>query len=54
MIPLIHPWTEWQEKDSKADNLFASKWKKNTPKKIIKQYKEWEKYYKEKMKMKFN
>ena len=37
MIPIIHPWTEWQESDDKSDELFAWKWKEE----IKKQYEEW-------------
>ena len=51
MIPLIHPWTDWQENDIYSNNLFAWKWKKDTPKEIIKQYEEWEEYYNKNMKI---
>ena len=50
MIPMIHPWTEWQEPDDKSDDLFAWKWKENTPKEVRKQYEEWEEYYNKAMK----
>ena len=40
MIPLIHPWTEYQE-----DTEEGWKWKENTPEEIKKQYKEWEEHY---------
>jgi len=53
MIPLIHPWTDWQEDDIASDDLYAWKWKDNTPEEIKKEYKEWEKFYNEKMKIKF-
>lgn len=52
MMPLIHPWTDWQEDYIDSNNTFTWKWKKDTPKEIIKQYKEWEKYYNKKMKIK--
>ena len=51
MMPMEHPWTEWQ-----IDTLGKErpwKWKENTPKEIKKQYEEWEKYYNEMMKIKF-
>ena len=43
MIPIIHPWTEWQETDEESDDLFAWKWKKDTPEEVKKQYEEWNK-----------
>ena len=52
MIPLIHPWTDWQEDYIDSNDLLTWKWKKDTPKEIIKQYEEWEKYYNKKMKIK--
>ena len=51
MMPMEHPWTDWQ-----IDTLGEEKpwkWKENTPKKIIEEYKEWEKYYNEMMRIKF-
>lgn len=53
MMPMTHPWTEWQEEVSDSDKLYAWRWKENTPKKIIEQYEEWEKYYNKMMKIKF-
>ncbi len=50
MIAIVHPWTEWQEIDAKSDDLFAWKWKDNTPEEIIKQYEEWKQYYDKTMK----
>lgn len=50
MIPIVHPWTEWQETDAKSDDLFEWKWKDNTPKEIIKQYEKWNQYYNKKCK----
>ncbi|MCI8485911.1 MAG: hypothetical protein HFJ20_02190 [Clostridia bacterium] len=44
MIPMEHPWTEWQEEDKNSIDLYAWKWKKNTPKEIKKQYEDWEEY----------
>lgn len=52
MMPMEAPWIEWQEKDMNTEDIFAWKWKENTPKEIKKQYEEWEKYYNKKMKMK--
>ena len=51
MMPLIHPWTNWQEDDINSNDLYAWKWKEDTPEEIIKQYEEWEKYYNKKMKI---
>ena len=53
MMPMTHPWIEWQEEVSDSDKLYAWRWKENTPKKIIEQYEEWEKYYNKMMKIKF-
>lgn len=53
MMPMTHPWTEWQEDVIDPDKLYAWKWKENTPNEIIEQYEEWEKYYNEMMKIKF-
>lgn len=52
MMPLIHSWTDWQEDYIDSNNLFTWKWKEDTPKEIIRQYKEWKKYYNKKMKIK--
>ena len=51
MLPMEHPWTDWQIDTLGEENPW--KWKENTPKEIIKQYEEWEKYYNKKMKIKF-
>lgn len=51
MMPMIHPWTDWQIDTPGKEKKW--KWKENTPKEIIKQYEEWEKYYDEMMKIKF-
>ena len=51
MIPMEHPWTDWQIDTLGEKNPW--KWKENTPKKIIEQYEEWKKYYNEMMKIKF-
>lgn len=50
MTPIEHPWTDWQEQD--LTQLFAWKWKENTPKEIKEQYEEWQKHYNKKMKNK--
>lgn len=47
MIPLIHPWTKFQE-----DIEEGWKWKKNTPEEVKKQYEEWEEYCNKAMKFK--
>ena len=51
MMPMIHPWTDWQE--DVLDSEKGWKWKDNTPEEIKKQYEEWEKYYKKMTKIKF-
>ena len=51
MMPLKHPWTDWQELDETAEDLFKWRWKENTPKEVKQEYKEWEEYYNEKMKI---
>lgn len=51
MIPMKHPWTEWQEEDISSNNLFSWKWKDDTPNEIKRQYEEWENYYNKKMKI---
>lgn len=45
-----HSWTKWQEADINSKDLFAWKWKQNTPVEIKQQYEEWKKYYNEKRK----
>lgn len=53
MIPMEHPWTEWQEDGEPREDYKPNwKWKENTPKKIKKQYEEWEKFYNRMMKIK--
>lgn len=49
MMPIEHPWEEWQEE---ADEMYSWKWKDNTPKEIKEQYEEWKKYYDKKTKYK--
>ena len=49
MMPLIHPWTEWQE-DKITDTGYKWEWKENTPEEIKNQYKEWIEYYNKSMK----
>ena len=49
MIPMEHPWTDWQEEDNNSNDLYAWKWKVNTPDEIKQQYIEWKKYYNKKM-----
>ena len=51
MIPMEHHWTDWQIDTLGEKNPW--KWKENTPKEIVEQYEEWEKYYNEMMKIKF-
>lgn len=52
MMPMTHPWTDWQEDVIDSNKLCDWKWKNNTPDEIKKQYEEWEKYYNKKMKYK--
>lgn len=47
MIPIKHPWDEWQED---TEELYGWKWKKDTPKEIKELYNEWKEYYDKKMK----
>lgn len=35
MMPMTHPWTEWQEDVIDSNKLYVWKWKENTPQKII-------------------
>lgn len=49
MIPMEHPWTDWQEEDNNSNDLYAWKWKENTPDETKQQYIEWKKYYNKKM-----
>lgn len=51
MMPIIHPWTEYQESNDKLDDLFAWKWKDNTPEEIKQQYRKWEEYCNKTMKL---
>ena len=50
MIPMTHPWTNWQEYVLNSEEGW--RWKNNTPKKVIRQYEEWQKYYDKTMKIK--
>lgn len=52
MIPFYHPWTDWQYDYIDENDKIIWKWKKDTPKEIIKEYEEWQKYYNKKMKIK--
>lgn len=51
MIPLYHPWTDWQIADENSKDLYAWKWKDNTPDEIKNEYAKWNAYYKDKMKL---
>ena len=53
MMPMTHPWTEWQEDVIDSDKLYDLKCKENTTKDNKEQYEEFEKYYNEMMKIKF-
>ena len=53
MIPMYHPWTDWQIDFINSNAEWDWKWKKDTPEEIKKQYKEWIDYYNSKMKLKY-
>lgn len=50
MIPLIHPWTDWQVDELESNEFYSWKWKESTPEEIKNQYKEWIEYYNKSMK----